>query len=139
MRGLFLIVLCGLLTGCANDRVGDRLVTWHGSRFEDVTAAWGQPVECSRAGVQRLCKWPIRPTAADASADLAVAVSCTTILAFDEAGMVTGWRWRGDRCRQVARAIVVHGDPGRPDAFRLETEAEPASDLMPLGKPLATP
>jgi hypothetical protein len=129
VRGFILIGLCGLVLGCASDRMGTRLATWQGSHYSEVTAQWGQPSECAVIDSQRICKWQVRPTVMKAR-EMSLGVhACETILAFDDEGVVTGWRWRGDRCQQNATAVVAYSDQERPDAFSLEANDESASDV----------
>jgi hypothetical protein len=132
VRGFILIGFCSLVLGCASDQMGSRLATWQGSHFNEVTSAWGQPVECSVIDSQRICKWQIRPTVMDTRSPSVDTHSCATILAFDDANVVTGWRWRGDRCQQNATAVVSYSDRERPDAFSLDTDDEPTSDVASI-------
>lgn len=129
VRVLLLAMVCGLVSGCAHDRVGSRLATWQGSHFDEVTASWGVPAECTDIDTLRVCKWHIRPTAVTVTATSFGSSSCTTMLAFDEQDIVTGWRWRGDRCQQNITAVVSNLDRSRPDVFDLDGENEPASDI----------
>ena len=129
VRGFILIGICGLILGCASDRMGSRLATWQGSHYTEVTAQWGQPAECAVIGSQRICKWQIRPTVMDTRELTFGTPACQTILAFDDDGVVTGWRWRGDRCQQNALAVVAYSDRERPDALLMDAEDDLASDV----------
>lgn len=124
MREVVMIGLCALVFGCVNDQMGSRLASWQGSHFNEVAVAWGPPEECSADASQRICEWHIRPTAVSATPLPAGPRSCTTMLAFDARGYVTGWRWRGDRCQQTATVVAANLTRERPDALSLD----PADD-----------
>jgi len=116
VRIFILIGFCILSAGCANDQLGSRLASWQGSHFNDVAVAWGAPDECSLDQPGRLCEWHV-PAAIVVTKSPVIGVgSCTTMLAFDDAGYVIGWRWRGDRCQRIAATVAVNTTPERPAA-----------------------
>ncbi len=119
MRLLLLIGVSILVVGCTNDRMGSYLASWNGSHFNDVATAWGPPDECSADDAQRVCEWHIQSATVTSVPETRVRDACTTMLAFDSKGYVTGWRWRGEQCRQSATIAAENGGRGRPDALAL--------------------
>ena len=126
MRIFFMIALSALVCGCASDHMGSRLNSWQGTHFNEVSAAWGAPDECSDDEAQRICTWQVRQGFANVMQPSIERITCTTMLAFDADGLVTGWRWRGDHCQQTASVVAAHTPEDRPDAFALSADDETA-------------
>ena len=124
MRIFAMIALSALVFGCVSDRRGSRLDSWQGSHINDVTAAWGAPNDCSGDESQRICTWQVLPNTADITLPSMNRSLCTTMLAFDSDGIVTGWRWRGDRCQQTASIVAANTPGDRPDALSLGADNE---------------
>lgn len=52
------------------------------------------------------------------------------MLAFDAKGLVTGWRWRGDRCQDFASVVALNIPAARPAALRIENTDESAGGAV---------
>jgi len=124
VRILLLIGLCTLSLGCSNDQLGSRLASWQGSHFNDVAAAWGAPVACSVEQPGRLCEWHVPATIEVTKSPTVGARSCITTLAFNDAGYVTGWRWRGDWCQRTAGRVAANTTGKRPAAHSVGVDEE---------------
>ncbi len=98
------VLLCA---GCTGNHFSADMASWQGRHIDEVASAWGDPSECVPADGQTVCSWDgARPTRLDSVLSgagttgqaLQSRPSCLKMLAIDQSGYVTGWRWRGDRC-----------------------------------------
>ena len=107
-HGLIGFACLAVLTGCATgNSLSRQMADW---QTQDVSVAldnWGVPDTQEAIGDQVLMTWYDRAPQPFGLADetIAPAVICTRMLAVDAEGLITGWRWRGDRCAQVAPAL----------------------------------
>lgn len=129
MRVLLSLGLSVLMIGCASDRMGSQLASWQGRHFNDVAAVWGPPDECSTGDPARICEWHVQSTVATAATETTGGEACTTMLAFDPKGHVTGWRWRGNRCQNAATIAALNGGRERPDALALVVDDDSVPEV----------
>lgn len=127
------LTIASVCVGCASQRLGGTMESWQGSHVDDVTLAWGQPDTCATTGDQRVCAW-YTPSASSLVGGRA---QCVRSLAIDPDGIITGWRWRGDRCADTANVVMAKARFKRPDALTAES-ALPGIELAATG-PAARP
>jgi hypothetical protein len=99
--GACMVMLALLCEGCASKGINADIASWQGSHLEEVSSAWGAPNECIEQGDQTVCSWggPADPDVASRASR--PRAGCVKMLAVDESGLVTGWRWRGSRCPET--------------------------------------
>ncbi|MDJ0939217.1 MAG: hypothetical protein QNJ00_05600 [Woeseiaceae bacterium] len=93
-----LLVGCGTTASLSNDMAG-----WQGDHVSIALEAWGQPEAEQAFGAETVLIWRDRSTEPPAYlAEPGVPqVVCERMLAVDETGTITGWRWRGDACESL--------------------------------------
>ena len=116
MRSIVTIVLLALATGCGSSQLSSQMATWQGVQFDTVRAAWGSPDECVDIENRTVCSW--HDTAAFNR------VTCSRQFEFDATGIITGWRWRGDRCGSLATDPIAKTGTGVSD--NLLADSRPA-------------
>ena len=107
-----LIVLCTLMTGCAaNGDLSREMATWQNQPVSVVLDAWGAPDRQEPIGEEMLLTWTDRSPVMYGFAESAMTsmVVCERMLAVTDAGTVSGWRWRGDRCDDVPASTRARG------------------------------
>lgn len=106
MRKLSIAILGSALlaTGCATSGpLSDEMTGWQGQDIGAVLAVWGPPATETTVGDQRLLVWLDREAPGLRGAPAAAGLLCERMLAIDDGGTVTGWRWRGDSCEALWR------------------------------------
>ena len=102
--------------GCATNQLNANLASWQGSHIDEVASAWGDPNGCGVSDGQTICTWSDEadgraagepPVPGMAGDQLLARPACMRMLAVDQSGYVTGWRWRGNRC--PASVAVARG------------------------------
>lgn len=93
--------------GCAGNGLNANLASWQGSHIDEVKSAWGAPDECADQQGRRICTWSDRADPEITGYVLQPRPSCLKMLAIDESGYITGWRWRGSRCPDTATIARV--------------------------------
>ena len=120
-----------LMAGCATDRLGSKMATWQGSHVDSVVAQWGPADSCEPAYGQTVCTWVDGAVMLGNNATSFPVASisrprCSRMLALNEAGYVTGWKWRGDFCDVSGQHVMAKNETPRPsavaDQFQLADE-----------------
>ena len=105
-KGLITLISLALLGGCATGGgLSRQMADWQSQNVSVALEAWGNPDSRERFGDETLLSWYDRAPAIFAVADVSAPVICTRMLAVATDGTITGWRWRGDRCPDVAPQI----------------------------------
>ena len=97
------------------------MATWEGSHLIEVSAVWGPPESCESVDDRRLCTWQDQNWLGDVQLIAAQKV-CARTLEINDAGYVTGWRWRGNRCQATAPVVLARNEIGRPEALLADSE-----------------
>ena len=108
---LAVALLVALLTGCAsNDHLSQQMSSWQDQNVAVALNDWGTPDRQEVLGGQTLFVWIDRSAASvDYLSGWGSAVICTRTLATDDAGVIKGWRWRGDACPTLSPSTVRSG------------------------------
>lgn len=103
IKGLITLLSLAVLSGCASGGgLSRQMADWQSQDVAVALEAWGTPDSQERIGDETLLSWYDRAPAIFAVADFSTPVICTRMLAVATDGTITGWRWRGDRCPDVA-------------------------------------
>ena len=104
MRTAILLTMALATSGCsATGALSGTMADMQGASIADAFTAWGEPEITETVGEQTLFVWRDYATAA------VPIVICERMLAADESGTVTGWRWRGDACESIGERARTNG------------------------------
>lgn len=129
------IVAVGLAACSAGSNgLGRTMSSWQGSKFDEVTTAWGEPDICETRDTRRVCSWHDLVS----GRSLSSARICVRSLEIGSDDVVTGWRWRGDYCSATADRIMANSRRERPDVLDAATD-EPAEIEVAATRPAERP
>ena len=101
-----------LVTACSTKSISAKMASWQGSHIDEISSAWGSPDECFNRDGRQLCHWSESDLTHSSAA--APRTICLRTVEIDETGLITGWKWRGDRCADSASAVLARTSPIRP-------------------------
>ena len=103
-----LVSIAILQSACSTLDLNRRMSSWQNMHYEQVVESWGEPDTCDNTGEQVICVWHVAdPERIDAAQSASHA--CVRMLTVHDAGMITGWRWRGNRCARLSQRIADRG------------------------------
>lgn len=107
-HGMLLLLLV-LAAGCATrDPLSAGMAAWQGEDVSVALETWGAPEDERAFGDETVLIWRDRASMHPPSGRLTdppkAAVLCERLLAVDDDGTITGWRWRGNACASIAPA-----------------------------------
>jgi hypothetical protein len=135
------MVMLMLATACSTSGLNARMASWQGSHLDEISSAWGSPDECIERDGREFCSWTKSGT------DKAIGIQsdtfrarpmCTRTIEIDESGVITGWRWRGDRCSGTASEVLTRVSPTRPEQLATSDKQSPVLELAVI-QPAAQP
>jgi len=107
-----------LASACSTNSLSTKMASWQGSHIDEISSAWGSPDECVERDGREFCNW----TADAGDKYLGSNVNtfnsrpvCVRTVEVDAAGVIIGWRWRGDRCPNTASEVLARTSPNRPE------------------------
>ena len=99
-KRILVFLLLGVMAGCSTTAtLSGTMADMQGASIGNAFTAWGEPEATETMGEQTVFVW--RDYAAGASVPIVI---CERMLAADDSGTVTGWRWRGDACESIDEA-----------------------------------
>lgn len=100
MRTGILAVLLLAAAGCSTTgTLSGSMADMQGTSIAEAFKAWGEPEITETVGAQTVFVW--RDYATSAAVPIII---CERMLAADDSGTITGWRWRGDACKSIDEA-----------------------------------
>lgn len=139
MRITIATLILMLAAACNTNSLSTKMTTWQGSHIDELSAAWGMPDECFTREGRQLCNWSQIGTASSsmASNSFSKRPACVRTFEVDVSGIITGWRWRGDRCPDTAAVVIARDESIGADV--VARHERPSSDELAVIEPADSP
>ena len=98
-----LVLAVTFASGCASTgTLNSEMASFQGEDASAAIASWGAPDAEYAHQDQTLLVWRDHSSFASVYDLPSATVVCERMLAVDQSGVVTGWRWRGDACPTIS-------------------------------------
>jgi len=120
VRVIIAMLILVLSAACSTNSLSAKMASWQGSHIDEISSVWGSPDECTQRDGRELCTWSQSAAGkfiAPNSETFNTRPICVRTVEIDTSGVITGWRWRGDRCPDAAAEVLARTTPERPEVL----------------------